>query len=357
MVFVRALTRPGSFFVGVSMLEPSRLGLEKAVDVLKAVGEPTRLRLLALLFEGDLTVTDLTEILGQSQPRISRHLKLLAETGLIERFQEGAWAYFRLGGDGRSHELARQILNVVSQADPLIARDRERLLAVKRARAEKAQAYFSRNAASWDELRSLHVSDAQVEAALVELIGDTPFDSMLDLGTGTGRILQLFSHLYRRGTGVDASRDMLAVARSNIDSANVSNASVRHADILNLPLERGKFDLVTIHQVLHYLENPEEAIIQAARMLSPGGRMVIVDFAPHDLEYLQNDHAHLRLGFNGDVLGGWLADAGLNVEKVVNLVPNSNGSKKLTVTIWLARDPRLLMADELQTSESGKGAT
>jgi ArsR family transcriptional regulator len=337
------------------MLDTRKLGLEKTVDVLKAAGEPTRMRLLALLFEGDLTVTDMTEILGQSQPRISRHLKLLTEAGLIERFQEGAWAYFRLSGDGRPQELSRQIISSVSAADPLLARDNERLLAVKKARAERAQAYFSHNAASWDELRSLHVSDEQVEAALLDLVGDTPFDSMLDLGTGTGRILQLFSHLYRRATGIDASRDMLAVARSNIDRASVPHASVRHADILNLPLERGTYELVTIHQVLHFLQNPEEAIAQAARMLSPGGRMVIVDFAPHDLDYLHDEHAHLRLGFKADILSTWLTDAGLNVEKIVDLEPESNGGKKLTVTIWLARDPRLLVADGETSSQSRIG--
>lgn len=337
------------------MLDSRKLGLDKTVDVLKAAGEPTRMRLLALLFEGDLTVTDMTEILGQSQPRISRHLKLLTEAGLIERFQEGAWAFFRLTGDGRPHELARQIIKAVSPSDPLLARDGERLAAVKKARAERAQAYFSANASGWDELRSLHVADSQVEAALVELIGDTPFDSMLDLGTGTGRILQLFAHLYRRGIGIDASRDMLSVARSNIDKAQISHASVRHADLLNLPLERGTFDLVTIHQVLHFLDNPEDAIAEAARMLSPGGRIVIVDFAPHDLDYLQNEHAHLRLGFNRDVLSGWLADAGLNVEQVVDLKPESGGGKKLTVTIWLARDPRLLIADGNPSTHQSRG--
>ena len=336
------------------MLDSSKLGLERTVDVLKAAGEPTRMRLLALLFEGDLTVTDMTEILGQSQPRISRHLKLLTEAGLIERFQEGAWAYFRLTGDGLPHELARQIINAVSSADPLLARDHERLAAVKKTRAERAQAYFSANAAGWDELRSLHVSDAQVEAALLELVGGTPLDSMLDLGTGTGRILQLFAHLYRRGTGIDASRDMLSVARSNMDREQISHASMRHADILNLPLERGTFDLVMIHQVLHFLDDPEEAIAGAARMLSPGGRILIVDFAPHDLDYLQSEHAHLRLGFNRDVLGGWLAEAGLKVEQVVDLKPESGG-KKLTVTIWLARDPRLLVASGTAPSHQSRG--
>lgn len=337
------------------MLDTRKLGLDKTVDVLKAAGEPTRLRLLSLLFGGDLTVTDLTDILGQSQPRISRHLKLLTEAGLIERFQEGAWAYFRLSGEGRSFQLARQIVASVSPDDPLLVRDNERLSAVKQARAERAQAYFSCNAASWDKLRSLHISDEQVEEALTDMIGDTPFDSMLDLGTGTGRILQLFAPLYRRGIGVDASRDMLAVARSNIDDADITHASVRHADILNLPLERGTFDLIAIHQVLHFLQQPEQAIAEAARMLSPGGRMVIVDFAPHELEYLREEHAHLRLGFSSDVVADWLGEAGLSVEKVVNLKPDDEADKKLTVTIWLARDPRLVIAarDGSQVSSNG----
>ncbi len=323
--------------------------------MLKAAGEPTRMRVLALLFNGDLTVTDLTEILGQSQPRISRHLKLLSEAGLVERFQEGAWAYFRLSGDGQSHHLARELVGAVSSADPLLARDGERLQAVKQARAARAQAYFSSNAASWDKLRSLHIADEQVEQSLLEMIGDTPFDSMLDLGTGTGRILQLLAPLYRRGIGVDASRDMLAVARSNMDSAGITHASVRHADILNLPLERGTFDLVAVHQVLHFLHQPDEAIAEAARMLSPGGRMVIVDFAPHEFENLREEHAHLRLGFSTETVTDWLCEAGLSVESVVKLKPGGEGEKKLTVTIWLARDPRLVVAENLQPQVSTNG--
>lgn len=337
------------------MLDPKKLSLDKTVDVLKAAGEPTRLRVLALLFGGDLTVTDLTEILGQSQPRISRHLKLLTEAGLIERIQEGAWAYFRLSGDGRAFVLTRHIIASVSLSDPLLARDDERLRAVKKARAARAQAYFSRNAASWDELRSLHISDGQVEKALVDMVGDTPFDSMLDLGTGTGRILQLFAPLYRRGIGVDASRDMLAVARTNIDKAGITHASVQQADILNLQLERGAFDLISIHQVLHFLQNPEEAIAEAARMLSPGGRVVIVDFAPHEFEYLRDEHAHVRLGFEADAVSEWLIDAGLTVEQVVKLTPEDKVEKGLTVTIWLARDPRLVIAESTHSDSSHQG--
>ncbi|WP_064806250.1 MULTISPECIES: ArsR/SmtB family transcription factor [unclassified Rhizobium] len=329
------------------MSEPLKLGLDGLVDVLKAAGEPTRLRLLALLDGGDLTVTDLTEILGQSQPRISRHLKLLGEAELIERYQEGAWAYFRLKQDGKAAMLVRALLKHVSENDPTILRDGERLSQVKRQRAERAQAYFSRNAAEWDELRRLHAADEEVDAAVIRLLGNQPIDSLLDLGTGTGRILELLSGLYRRAIGVDASRDMLSVARANLDKSRITKATVRHADILNLSFEGQDFDLVTIHQVLHFFDQPEIAIAEAARMLRPGGRLVVIDLAPHTLEYLRDEHAHVRLGFSHQAMSDWLRKAGLDVEQVVDLHPGQQGGQGLTVTVWLARDPRRLMASQL----------
>jgi ArsR family transcriptional regulator len=334
------------------MSEPLKLGLDGLVDVLKAAGEPTRLRLLALLDGGDLTVTDLTEILGQSQPRISRHLKLLGEAELIERYQEGAWAYFRLKQDGKAALLVRALLKHVSENDPTILRDGERLSQVKRQRAERAQAYFSRNAAEWDELRRLHAADEEVDAAVIRLLGNQPIDSLLDLGTGTGRILELLSGLYRRAIGVDASRDMLSVARANLDKSRITKATVRHADILNLPFEGQDFDLVTIHQVLHFFDQPEIAIAEASRMLRPSGRLVVIDLAPHTLEYLRDEHAHVRLGFSHQAMSDWLRKAGLDVEQVVDLHPGQQGGQGLTVTVWLARDPRRLMAS--QTSEGAE---
>ncbi|MBY4587939.1 metalloregulator ArsR/SmtB family transcription factor [Rhizobium redzepovicii] len=329
------------------MSEPLKLGLDALVDVMKAAGEPTRLRLLALLDSGDLTVTDLTEILGQSQPRISRHLKLLGEAELIERYQEGAWAYFRLKQEGKAAMLVRALLKHVSENDPTVLRDGERLSQVKRQRAERAQAYFSRNAAEWDELRRLHAADEEVDAAVIRLLGSQPIDSLLDLGTGTGRILELLSGLYRRAIGVDASRDMLSVARANLDKSRITKATVRHADILNLPFEGQDFDLVTIHQVLHFFDQPEIAIAEAARMLRPGGRLVVIDLAPHTLEYLRDEHAHVRLGFSHQAISDWLHRAGLDVEQVVDLHPGQQSGQGLTVTVWLARDPRRLMASQL----------
>ncbi|PZU20426.1 MAG: ArsR family transcriptional regulator [Shinella sp.] len=314
-------------------------GLDKLVDILKAAGEATRLRLLVLLSAGDLTVTDLTDILGQSQPRISRHLKLLAEDELVERYQEGAWAYFRLRRDGAAAELVRAILATTDPADPVLVRDAQRLVAVKQTRSERAQAYFSRNASEWDELRRLHVSDEAVEAALLDAVGAVRVGSLLDLGTGTGRMLQLLEHLYDYGTGIDASRDMLTVARANLDKDGIVKASVRQGDIFNLPVDGQEFDLVTIHQVLHFLDQPQLALSEAARVLKPGGRLAVIDLAPHALDHLREEHAHVRMGFSHDVMAEWLGKAGLTVERIIDIPPGGQAERALTVTIWLARSP------------------
>jgi ubiquinone/menaquinone biosynthesis C-methylase UbiE/DNA-binding transcriptional ArsR family regulator len=327
------------------MKSQTNLSLNNLVDVLKAAAEPTRMRLLVLLSSGDLTVSDLTDILGQSQPRISRHLKLLTEAGLIERYQEGAWAWFRLRSEGDAARLARRIIEEASTGDAVIVRDQGRLGQVRAARAEKAMAYFSRNAQGWDNLRKLHVSEAEVEKTLREMVGSRPVDSLLDLGTGTGRLLQLFEEIYRHGMGIDASREMLAVARANLEKSGTSKASIRLGDIFNLPLESGSFDLVTVHQVLHYLDEPQFAISEAARMLRPGGRLVIVDFAPHGIDTLRAEHHHARLGFSHEIMAGWLQAAGLDVVETRDLEPKS-GDEALTVTIWLARDRRMEIAGD-----------
>lgn len=335
------------------MLSLSPLTLEESVEVLKAAGEPTRLRLIALLSHGDLTVSEMTEVLSQSQPRISRHLKLLGEAGLVERYQEGAWAYFRLTRDGARAKLMQQALIATSTSDPYLARDAERLATVKQARASRAEAYFSANAESWNDLRSLHVSDEKVEAEILDLIGRTPFDGLLDLGTGTGRMLELLADRYRRAIGIDSSRSMLSIARTQLDEAGITHASVRQGDILNLPLERESFDVVTIHQVLHFLHDPLPAITEAARMLRPGGRVVIVDFATHDHEELRTEHAHARLGFSQRQVADWMEQCGLTVEKIVDLPPDTGATRALTVTLWLARDPRLLIASDTPSLSTG----
>jgi ubiquinone/menaquinone biosynthesis C-methylase UbiE len=309
---------------------------------LKAAGEATRLRILALLAEAELTVSDLTEILRQSQPRLSRHLRLLAEAGLVERFREGSWAFFRLGERGGPADLARIMIGRLKADDAIVVRDRERLAAVRTARAAAAQNYFRRHAAQWDRIRRLHVADAAVEDAIRAALADKPIRALLDLGTGTGRMLELFGPEIERGLGLDLSLDMLALARARLDRAGLKHCSIRHGDIYDLTLPRDSFDVVIIHQVLHFLDDSARAIAEAARVLRPGGRLLVVDFAPHDLEFLREEHAHRRLGFAAETVTQWLEAAGLDVLRQQTLPPGPDG--KIAVSLWLARDPRIVLA-------------
>jgi len=311
---------------------------------LKAAGEATRLRVLALVAEAELTVSDLTDMLRQSQPRISRLLKLLVEAGLIERFREGAWAFFRLAEGSSSAELARALVARLDANDPVVMRDRERLAAVRKARAEAAQAYFRSHAAEWDRIRKLHVTDEAVEAAISEALGDKPFRSLLDLGTGTGRILELFGPSIERGLGIDLSLDMLLLARARLERAGLRHCSVRQGDIYDLPVPANSFDVVIIHQVLHFLDDGGRAIREAARVLAPSGRLVVIDFAPHDLEFLREEHAHRRLGFADETVAQWMAATGLDVTLHRSLPPEGGTDGKVAVSLWLGRDPRILMA-------------
>jgi ubiquinone/menaquinone biosynthesis C-methylase UbiE/DNA-binding transcriptional ArsR family regulator len=320
------------------------LAFETMHDALRAVAEGTRLRILALLAEAELTVSDLTEILRQSQPRISRHLKLLSEASLIERHREGAWAFFRLAETGDSAGVARMLVARLDPADPVIARDRERLAAVREARAVAAQSYFREHAAEWDRIRKLHAADDAVEQAIVKALGDKPFRSLLDLGTGTGRMLELFGPQIERGLGIDLSLDMLLLARARLERAGLRHCSVRQGDIYDLSLPRDSFDVIIIHQVLHFLDDGARAIREAARVLAPSGRLLIVDFAPHELEFLREEHAHRRLGFAPEAMSQWLAAAGLDVTMHKSIAPERGTDGKIAVSLWLAQDRRVRIA-------------
>jgi ubiquinone/menaquinone biosynthesis C-methylase UbiE len=326
------------------MNEHNQLGFDPLNAALKAAGEVTRLRMLALLGESELTVSDLTDILRQSQPRISRHLKLLAEAGLIERFREGTWAFFRLAEHGGGAQVARTLLDRLNPADPVIARDREKLAAVRAARAAAAQAYFRAHAAEWDRIRKLHAADAAVEEAVRAALADKPFRSLLDLGTGTGRMLELFAPQIERGLGLDLSLDMLLVARDRLERAGLKHCSVRQGDIYDLPLSGDSFDVVILHQVLHFLDDGARAIKEAARVLRPGGRLLVVDFAPHELEFLREQHAHRRLGFARDTVTQWMAAAKLEPVSYKSLNPEPGSDGKIAVSLWLARDARTSIA-------------
>lgn len=325
-------------------LSPIRLPLatSQMVTALKAAAEPTRLRILLLLSSGELNVKDLTQILGQSQPRLSRHLKLLVEAGLIERVREGSWVYFHLSDRTPNGRLASVLLAMSDPSDPVVIRDRERAEDLKQQREAAAQQYFERHAGDWDHIRSLHVAEADVEAAMRAALGPEPVEFLVDLGTGTGRTLELFSESYQRAVGIDINQAMLAYARSKIDRIGLRSAQVRHGDIYNLALMPGEADVVVMHQILHYLSDPLRALQEASRILRPGGRLLIVDFAPHELEFLRDTHAHERLGIAPDTMAHWLADCGLEEAAAKHLPPatqRDGGNDNLTVSLWLAQKP------------------
>ena len=313
-----------------------------ALTALEAAGESTRLRLLALLDEAELTVSELVTILGQSQPRVSRHLKLLVEGGLVERHREGAWAFFTAAHQGAGAGLVRDILARLDRADPQLVADRARLAEARAARSASAERYFAAQAPDWDRVRALHVAEDRVESAILDAVGPGPVRALLDLGTGTGRMLELLAPRADRAIGIDGSHAMLNLARQRIGRAALRNVQLRQGDLYALPVERDGYDLVVVHQVLHYLDEPARALREAARVLRPGGRLLVVDFAPHADESLRDLHAHRRLGFARAEIEGFLHDAGLEAGEGLDLAPAPGEADKLAVSLWLARDRRNL---------------
>ncbi|MEX1035994.1 MAG: metalloregulator ArsR/SmtB family transcription factor [Sneathiella sp.] len=305
--------------------------MENLLQGLRAAGEETRLRLLVLCAHSELTVSELTQILGQSQPRVSRHLKLLCDAGLLDRYQEGSWVYYRLSAKSGASLLARTLVDLVPEADPVVSRDLERLEAVKKARNIAAEEYFRENAAQWRQIRSLHVPEEAVEAALLEMTEDHKIVDFLDIGTGTGRMLELFGPRVDHAIGVDTSREMLSFARSAIEEAGLRNCQVRLADMYNLPFTSQSQDAVLFHQVLHYAADPATAIREAARLLKGSGMLAIVDFAPHDLESLRSEHAHRHMGFSEKDIWRCCEQAGLAPGEFRKLEGDP-----LTVNIWTA---------------------
>jgi ubiquinone/menaquinone biosynthesis C-methylase UbiE/DNA-binding transcriptional ArsR family regulator len=311
---------------------------------LRAVAEPTRLRLLLLCAETELTVSELVGILGQSQPRVSRHLRLLCEGGLLDRFREGAFVFYRLARRGDGADLARALLRLLPKDDSVAALDHERLEALKRERAAAAAAFFRANAPQWDKIRSLYVAEREVEAVLVAMLPADGVGDLVDVGTGTGRMLELFGPRVEHAVGVDLSREMLAVARVNLERAGLRNCSLRQGDMYQLPIASESIDAAVFHQVLHYAEDPRRALHEAARVLKPGGRLAVVDFAPHDVEALRTEQAHRRLGFADEEIVQWCAEAGFDPGSIAHLP-----GEPLTVTLWSAR--RRLAAPEQRRAD------
>jgi ubiquinone/menaquinone biosynthesis C-methylase UbiE/DNA-binding transcriptional ArsR family regulator len=311
------------------------LTADQTVEVLRAAGEPTRLRILSLLAGEELSVMELSRVLEQSQPRVSRHLKLMAEAGLIERFPDGARVFYRVSHELMARRLIDTILDLLDDGEG--ADDHRRLDEVRKERSVDAARYFEQVAPRWDQMRSLYVCESAVEAAIEQAAGPGPFNRVVDLGTGSGRMLTLLGRRAKMSIGLDLSQNMLNIARANVVKAGLDKVELRHGDIFGTRLPAQSADLVLVHQVLHYLVDPGAAVAEAARLVAPGGKLLIVDFAPHDLEHLRDEHQHRRLGFADDEIGRWLAEGGLTASDSIALPPDTAG---LTVTIWTATRPQ-----------------
>ena len=308
--------------------------MEAVLTGLRAAAEPTRLRLLALLAQGDLTVSEITHILGQSQPRVSRHLKLLCEAGLLDRFPEGAWVFYRLSSTGSGAGITKALLDLLPADDTILHLDAQRLDAIRAARAERASRYFDTHAQHWDELSLDLVDRPAVEQTLKQLVTGFGARDLVDMGTGTGHALTVLADCVEHGIGFDQSREMLDVARANLEQTGRTHCMIRQGDITQLPLADNSTDCVVIHQVLHYMPEPAKVIAEARRILRPGGHLLVADYAPHSEEVLRDQHAHRRLGFPDHEVQRWFHQAGLHSQSI-HPVPGP----RLTVTVWTAAKP------------------
>ena len=298
----------------------------------QALADTSRLRILALLRSMELSVGELAQMLGQSQPRVSRHVRILADAGLVARRKEGSWVFLMLADGDR----AQPVFDTVEhwggpEAQAQFAADVARLEAVRADRAEAAARYFAVHAETWDSIRSLHVAESEVEQAIEAALGDEPIGRLVDIGTGTGRMIELFGGRADSAIGIDRSSEMLRLARVKLESSGL-RVSLRQGDMYALPLDDAAADVVILHQVLHFAQAPAHAIAEAARVLSPGGRLLIIDFAPHEREELRESDAHARLGFAEPAMSAWLEGAGLKSERNQHLAGG-----ELTVSLWLAR--------------------
>jgi ArsR family transcriptional regulator len=298
-------------------------------DRFQALADPTRLRIVALLRLMELSVGELAQVLGQSQPRVSRHLKILADARVLERRKEGSWVFLTLADPERVEPMFALIDAWADSATQgLFASDAARTETIRADRAEAANLYFAGHAEVWDQIRSLHVAESEVEQAIDDALGKRPLGRLVDVGTGTGRMIELFGPRSSQASGIDRSSDMLRVARVKLEAAGISS-SLRQGDMYALPLGDQSAETIVIHQVLHYAHSPAAAIAEAARVLAPGGTLLVVDFAAHDREELRDRDAHIRLGFDDEVMAGWFASAGLEVDQVRHLEGG-----ELTVTLW-----------------------
>lgn len=315
--------------------------MDVLLAIFRALGDPSRLRILLLVRGLDLAVGEIARVLQQSQPRVSRHLRILAESGLVERVREGAWVFVRLGPAAMTAPVLAAIdaLAAAGQVADLAGDDQAQLAVVRAERRAAVEAWFNEHAAQWEQERSLHSREAGVEAAIVAALGGPAavLGDLVDVGTGTGRMIELLGAAATSALGIDRSPEMLRIARNRLEAAGLVRARVQAGDIYALPVPDAAADTVILHQVLHFADDPAAVLAEAVRVLRPGGRLLVVDLMPHDLEVLRDERRHARLGFADEAVLGWLRAAGCAATVAQQLPAAQPG--ELGVTLWLGGKP------------------
>ena len=332
----------GALAATASKRPPSIQGVDpkRVIEVFKAVSDDARLRIMLLLRHGEMSVKELCEILDQSQPRISRHIKILADAELIDRSRQGSWLYCRLNRSDPMAQLIEPILASIAPQSAEIARDINRLNEIKAQRIADADAFFEANAQDWERIRALQIPESLLDQELRNFVAEKPVSHLLDVGTGSGQILVALKGLFETAIGIDISSAMLRVARGQIEKAGLKNVELTQANIENLPENLGPFDCVLCHHALHFLRDPAAAIIQLARCVAPQGRLIIVDYLAHRHQFLADDYHHLWLGFDEPVLRQWIDAAGLRLSHMQHYSATSaragTDDPNLVIGLWIA---------------------
>lgn len=304
------------------------------LETLKALADPTRLQLLLLLGQSELTVQELTEILGMGQSRISRHLKILAEAGLVAVKRQGTWGYYRQGLDNPLFAEIWPALRNRLQANPAQLEFQRRLAAVLEGRRRRSADFFERHARQWDALASRVLPMANYRPALEAALPNCRL--LLEVGLGTGGLLPVLRQRAERVVGVDQSQAMLQQASLRLARLQLDGVDLRLGEMTHLPLADAEADAVVLNMVLHHAPQPERVFRELARVVAPGGRVLVADLQRHEQEWVREDIADQWLGFEQAELRGWLESSGLEFEEYL---PIAGTPGEASVFLLRARVP------------------
>lgn len=294
------------------------------LDLLKALADPCRLRLVAVLLRAEFTVQELTQILDMGQSRISRHLKILSEAGVLSVKRQGTWSYYRVGEDSAFFCAIRPAFERELEQLPQRREDLAAVALALEARRRRSLEFFDQHARTWDVLSRTLLPVPQYQERLLSLVPTV--DTLLEIGVGTGALLPDLSRRAAKVIGVDHSPAMLDEARRRLDHAGNSAAELRLGEMTHLPLADGGAGCVVANMVLHHAADPQAVLAEITRVLKPGGILVLADLARHEREWAREQLADQWLGFEEEELRGWLQGAGLG-SIVIERVAAENGQE------------------------------